>query len=315
MKHKKNLLIGIKSQDFCFCKLEPLYVTGFADGESFFTVNFSQKRSCKTGWSVTPVFGIGLHVRDISLLYKIQSFFGVGYINISKTRDSAVYSVKSIKDLNNIIIPHFLQYPLITRKIADFLLFKMVVELMIKKEHLSMEGLMRIVSIKGSMNNGLTAQLNTAFPDTIPQERPIVDRTEIINPNWLVGFTEGEGCFEVKIQKSKTIKTGVQVSLRFTLSQHSRDYELMSQLKKNLGCGHIYLQKTSVINFSVEKFPDIFDKIIPFFYKYPLQGTKVLDFKDFCKAASLMKNKAHLTTEGLKDIFKIKSEMNKKRKI
>ena len=46
---------------------------------------------------------------------------------------TAVYSVQSIKDLTNVIIPHFMKYPLLTPKRADFLLLKLVVELMKKK--------------------------------------------------------------------------------------------------------------------------------------------------------------------------------------
>jgi hypothetical protein len=50
--------------------------------------------------------------------------------------------------------------------------------------------------------------------------------------------------------------------------------------------------------FTVRKLSDILKIIIPFFEKYPLRGTKSLDFADFCKVAELMKDKAHLTKEG-----------------
>ena len=46
--------------------------------------------------------------------------------------------------------------------------------------------------------------------------------------------------------------------------------------------------------YRVTKFDDIVNKIIPFFKKYLILGVKALDFADFCKAAELMKNKAHL---------------------
>lgn len=58
------------------------------------------------------------------------------------------------------------------------------------------------------------------------------------------------------------------------------------------------------------KFSDITEKIIPFFDKYPLRGSKAKDFSDFCKVVELMKKKAHLTDEGLNEIKKIKSGMN-----
>jgi hypothetical protein len=51
-------------------------------------------------------------------------FFGVGVINTYG--NVAMYRVKSVKDITNIIIPHFIQYPLITQKGADFKLFNTI---------------------------------------------------------------------------------------------------------------------------------------------------------------------------------------------
>ena len=66
------------------------------------------------------------------------------------------------------------------------------------------------------------------------------------------------------------------------------------------------------------KFSDLIDKIIPpIFTKngwFSILGVKSKDFADWCKAAELMKNKAHLTAEGLDQIRKIKAGMNKGRK-
>ncbi len=75
--------------------------------------------------------------------------------NITSRRNgSCVYSVQSIKDLA-VIIDHFDKYPLITKKGADYLLFKMAVNLIQNKEHLTMVGLRKIVAIRASMNWGL----------------------------------------------------------------------------------------------------------------------------------------------------------------
>jgi len=55
-----------------------------------------------------------------------------------------------------------------TQKRVDYELFKRVLGLMNRKEHLSREGLMKIVNIKASMNLGLSDLLKTNFPNTIP---------------------------------------------------------------------------------------------------------------------------------------------------
>ena len=54
-------------------------------------------------------------------------------------------------------------------------------------------------------------------------------------------------------------------------------------------------------------------KIIPFFKKHPIQGVKSEDFKDFCLVAEMMKDKKHLTAEGLEEIKQIKARMNRGR--
>lgn len=73
------------------------------------------------------------------------------------------------------IIPHFLKYPLLTQKGQDFVLFKLAVELINQKQHLTIEGLRKIVSIRASMNNGLTETLLEGFPNITPVERPVQD--------------------------------------------------------------------------------------------------------------------------------------------
>ena len=80
------------------------------------------------------------------------------------------------------------------------------------------------------MNNGLSDKLKAAFTDTKPVQRPLVTYQETKNPYWISGFTSGEGCFEVIILNSKTNKIGSQIVLRFSLSQHSRDEQLMKSL-------------------------------------------------------------------------------------
>ena len=88
-----------------------------------------------------------------------------------------------LKDLINVIIPHFDKYPLITHKRADFELFKSVVNLMIHGEHLTPAGLQEIVNIRASINNGLSDTLLAAFPNTKPVTRPLVVDQVIKDPH------------------------------------------------------------------------------------------------------------------------------------
>jgi len=89
----------------------------------------------------------------------------------------------------------------------------------------------------------------------------------------------------------------------------------MTLLKDFLKCGFIKSKKNQPsVEIMVTRLSDIQNIIIPFLQKNPLQGAKRLDYLDFVKVAELMENKAHLTQEGIGQIQKIKSGMNKKRK-
>jgi hypothetical protein len=81
-----------------------------------------------------------------------------------------------------------------------------------------------------------------------------------------------------------------------------------------LNCGTTFEPNDSSVRFNVCKTSDILNVIIPFFDKYPIIGNKRLDYEDFCKVAYLVKDKTHLTSEGIEVIKSIKARMNTGRK-
>lgn len=266
----------------------------------------------KTGWKVETSFQINLHSKDLVLLELIRAYFGgIGAIHFNKKRNSVNFIVGSLEEISNVIIPHFDKYPSITQKFAYFLLWKKAIIIISRKEHLSPEKLQAILNIRASINLGISESLEKEFPDTMAINRPLVENKVIPDPQWLAGFTSGEGCFFINIFKSKT-KTGIAVRLRFILAQHVRDEQLMRSLIELFGCGNVHFSKKAVY-FAVEKFSDLENKIIPFFVKYPILGVKAQDFNDLCRAAELMRDKKHLTQQGLIQIRNIKDGMNKER--
>ena len=292
-------------------QLDPDWVTGFVDGEGCFTVSITEYKKYKLGLKVEHRFIICLHVKDQAILEGIKKSLGVGKIYKSGPQ-SIQYVVTSIKELER-VINHFDQYPLITKKRGDFYLLKKVFILIKNKEHLTPEGLRKIVALRASMNLGLSDKLKVAFPDVVPVVRPVVSNPTTIDANWLAGFTSAEGLFMVKITASLTNSVGFQFQLVLEIAQHLRDHILLVSFISFFNAGSVIKYKNASF-YRVTKFDDIVNKIIPFFKKYPILGVKALDFADFCKAAELMKNKAHLTKDGLEKIRKIKAGMNRGRK-
>jgi hypothetical protein len=128
----------------------------------------------------------------------------------------------------------------------------------------------------------------------------------------VTGFVEAEGCFHINVYRSLKSKQGYAVKLEFIISQHNRDKQLLLSFTDYLGCGN-YSNRPSrrmAGEFKVTKFKYVFEKIIPFFEKYPLIGIKKFDYRNFCEIAKIMEEKSHLTPEGLKKIKSLKSGMN-----
>jgi len=293
-------------------KLNPFYVTGFVDGEGSFILTIIKDNKYKSGWRVACRFVISLHKKDIMLLNNIKEFFGTGSV-FHMSKDSAQYRVESLAGLD-IIINHFDKYPLITKKQADYKLFKLAYNLIKNKSHLTKDGLLELVALKAVINNGINNDLSIAFPNIATVLRPEVQEPQIMNPYWFSGFVEAEGCFSVVIFKNKTSKLGEAVKLSFILTQSIRDESLIKSLIEYLGCGNTSLDSRGTIDFKVTNFSSIKDIIIPFFIKYPLIGNKNLDLSDFSEITRLMENKSDLTLEGLNKIKEIRNKMNTNRK-
>ena len=174
------------------------------------------------------------------MLEDIQKHLGVG--KIFKHGSKAIqFRVQSFKELE-IVVNKFNMYPLMTSKCSDFKLFLRVHEIIKWKEHLTEDGLRKIVAIKAAMNNGLSDVLKKAFPDVVPVVRPLVLDQKNLDPNWLAGFTSGEGCFWVNVWQNSRSVAGYQLRLVFQITQHERDENLMKSLINLFESGGVYIE-------------------------------------------------------------------------
>lgn len=256
-----------------------------------------KKSKSKLGWTVQLAFVLGLHEKDRAILENIQAHWGVG--KIYKLGEKSVqYKVQSLKELETVIL-HFNKYPLLTQKFADFKLFEQAFNIMKNKEHLKLEGIEKLLAVRATLNLGLSPELKAEFPHIVPVIRPSLVEPKILDPSWLLGFTEAEGCFLIEVYKAQT-KLGVAVRLIFQITQHSRDEVLMNKIVEFFGFGSVY-SREDILDYRVKDFSNIL-KVISIFQKYSITGVKAKNSKDFCEVAELMKTKSHLTLEGLTKI-------------
>lgn len=204
------------------------------------------------------------------------------------------------------IIPHLIKYPLLTKKAVDFELFKLGVEIIDNQTNLKKDGLDRLVSIKSSMNKGLSEPLSKAFPSNIPITitKPIINSSIELSPYWITGFVTGEGCFTVGI-KNRTFRAP------FNISQHSKDRNLILAIKAFFEVGTMYIIKEQAINYTVNGYKENLENILPHFEQYPIPNVahKYKQYQLWKTAILILKDQKHLTPEGRSHLMNIISEL------
>lgn len=115
------------------------------------------------------------------------------------------------------------------------------------------------------------------------------NQQERLDPWWIVGFVDGEGCFSVSNCKNHTCKSGYQIFYEFVVTQSETSKSALEAIQKYFGCGHIYINrrhdnhKYNLLRYCVRRQDDLKQKIVPFFRKYQLQTTKREQFNKFCE--------------------------------
>lgn len=163
--------------------LNPHYVAGFVDGEGCFCVSVSKHKTLRRRLEVRPEFAIEVRADDRAILERIQATLECGTIyDLSYDRygwrPHAKYKVSNVKDLITLIIPFFDQHQLQAKKAESFRIFKIVVEMVARKEHLTYVGFQRILKLKTRMNAFSKKGLGTArvrenrSPGGVRQKKP-----------------------------------------------------------------------------------------------------------------------------------------------
>lgn len=135
----------------------------------------------------------------------------------------------------------------------------------------------------------------------------------MLTPDYIVGLTDGEGCFLVQI------RTDFRIVLRYFITQRFDNKELLEKVYGFFKIGYVYRKfqgndkKKMTFVYEVTKQYDIQQVIIPFFRSFPLQGVKNKSFENFACIADIVKNRQDtrkLTTEELKKVWFLKLTMN-----
>lgn len=135
----------------------------------------------------------------------------------------------------------------------------------------------------------------------------------MITPDYIVGMTDGEGCFLVSLRKDN------RIDLRFFIVQAIGNRDLLEEIQQFFAVGTVYQKsdregRLPACIFEVTKRDDIYNVIIPFFKNHRPLGTKAISFSVFEEIAKIVKgrqDKRKLTTKELEYITNLKLGMNK----
>ena len=140
-----------------------------------------------------------------------------------------------------------------------------------------------------------------------------------LDPWYIVGFTDGEGCFSISIFKNSTTRLGYQVFPEFVLTQGAKSVQLLQAIQSYFDCGNIYVIRRSdnhhedLHRYCVRSIRDIQTVIIPFFQHYRLKTNKRFDFETFCLSVDMIARKEHLNPDGLERLRSLAATMNRQK--
>jgi len=145
------------------------------------------------------------------------------------------------------------------------------------------------------------------------------NQQERLDPMWLVGFTDGEGCFSISFVKNEELRFGYQVFTEFVITQGAKSLPTLEAIQRFFQCGNIYENRRydnhqeNIYRYCVRDKRELASKICPFFRRFPLQTAKRRDFELFELGLRIIERKGHLEEAGFNELRAIASQMNRKK--
>ena len=132
------------------------YLSGFTDGEGTFSVGVSRRPDLRFGFQLVPEFRVSQNSERASVLEIFRERLGCGRIvenDRNRASDTAlVLVVRRRQDLQERVIPFFIQNPLLSEKRWSCETFTTIVTAMTAGQHHTRTGFEELVNLAFSMN-------------------------------------------------------------------------------------------------------------------------------------------------------------------
>ena len=169
-------------------RIEPNWITGMCDRSGSFSIIVSKRKS--GSWEIRPVFELLVNEKYFEILNKVQSFFNKGSIYKLKKSNNIIFRINKIKDINDVVIPHFKLYPLLSTKKVNYLLWLKCVELINLGKNKSYNEKYKLLSIYASIGRGPSKKVVADFPELISIEKPTYIKPSLddLSEWWISGY-------------------------------------------------------------------------------------------------------------------------------
>lgn len=269
------------------------WFSGFTDGEGNFFISIDRNY-------VKFRFKICLHIDDLEVLQVIQSNLNIGRITVEQNRNRCSFIVEDLSGINT-ICSIFNNYPLHTSKNLDFKDFYKALLIRNKNKNISVANLEKILYLKNSMNS--------------KREIFTYDTTKsqiIIDPNWFIGFMEGEGTFGIKTGSSLYLQVAQKntsqeclnaiTNYLISLSHNTKYFHTKSNTILPLKVTSTINAKTGVVSLVVTNTDALYYYILPLLDESKFYSRKYIEFKLWRMALILKIRGYYYTLEG-KNLF------------
>ena len=127
--------------------------------------------------------------------------------------------------------------------------------------------------------------------------------------NYIAGFADGEGSFNVSIKKRLDYKESWKLTASLNISQ--KDRVILAWIKHILGCGTLRERKDGIVYYEVTNITSLHDVIIPFFRVYGFRSAyKKNNFRIFSEIVQIMYAGEHNTKEGFQKVLELREKIN-----
>jgi len=135
--------------------------------------------------------------------------------------------------------------------------------------------------------------------------------TTSLDPWFVTGLTEGEGCFTVSFTLRRKLRLGIETRPSFSISLNERDLPLIQAIHGFFGCGAVrYSRADRTYKYESRSVGDLVSKVIPHFEEFPLQGSKAKDFSIFVDICRRIHANLHMRRDNLEEIIEDAYRMN-----